>query len=112
MGTLNGDATTRDTVSGEAILIPSSLTDIEMNVYLDVAGAYAARTVIKLISAVASTTIDEASGESEVNAKILNVTATTNFAVGETIIIDRSEVRIIDTIQIRYISYPDGRYDE
>ena len=99
-GTLNGGATTGDTINGEAILIPSSLTDIEMNVYLDVAGAFTAKKVIQLISTLASTTVDQDSAAAQ---KVLNVAATTNFLAGEKVVIGRGttreEIKIINTVQ-------------
>ena len=71
-----------------------------MNVYLDVAGAFAAKKVIQLISTSASTTVDQ---DSTAAQKVLNVAATTNFLAGEIVVIGRGtareEIKIIDSVQ-------------
>ena len=99
-GTLNGGATTGDTINGEAILIPSSLTGIGMDTYLDVAGAFAAKTIIQPINTLASTTVDQDSAAAQ---KVLNVAATTDFLAGEIVVIGRGtareEIKIINTVQ-------------
>ena len=98
MGTLA--TTTGDTVDGKAILTNlSQIVGLDKGVYLDVAGAYSANYITKTITKIASTTVDASSASGQ---KVLNVTDTTNFAVGETIIIDRgtnNEVMIIGSIQ-------------
>jgi len=101
MGTLA--ATTGDTVNGQPILTDlSQLVGLDVGCYLDVAGAYAGGDdyITSTIAAQASTTVD---ADSAVGQKVLNVLATTNFAVGETVIINRGgarqEIKVIDSIQ-------------
>ena len=81
-------------------MIPSSLTDIEMNVYLQVAGAFAAKTIIQLINTLASTTVNDDSAAAQ---KVLNVAAITDFLAGEIVVIgrgtSREEIKIISTVQ-------------
>lgn len=95
-------ATTGDTVDTLYILTDlSQLVGIVEGVYLDVAGVTSVGYVKKAIAAVAATTIDANSGVSEADPRLLSVAATTNFAVGESIIINRggnNELRVIASI--------------
>ena len=61
-----------------------------MNVYLDVAGAFAVKIIIQLINTLASTTVDDDSAAAQ---KVLNVAATTDFLAKEIVVIGRGPAR-------------------
>ena len=84
-GSLAGiTGTTADTTS---ILLPNSLTGLSAGNYVDVVGSdYQGARILKVPAALGSTTVDASSASGQ---KVLNVTATASFAIGDTIIIDR-----------------------
>jgi len=70
------------------ILLPSVLTGLAAGNFIDVAGgsSMSATRLLKVPATLASTTCNGASASGQ---KVLNVTSEANFAVGDTIIIDR-----------------------
>ena len=79
-------ATTTDTTS---TLLPNVLTGLATGQYLTVAGGsdYSGARVLKVPAALGSTTVDVESASGQTT---LNVAATTDFAVGDTVLIDRA----------------------
>ncbi len=71
-----------------------------MDTYLDVAGTFASKKVIQLISTLAPTTVDQDSAAAQ---KVLNIAATGNFLVREKLVIGKGtateEIKIIYTVQ-------------
>ena len=99
MGTLNGGATTGSILTGTKALAVNALTGLEPYQYIDVATVTGPTRISSLPAALGSTTVD---AESALGQKVLNVAATENFAVGETVCIGFSancEVGVIDTIE-------------
>ena len=86
-GTLSGvTGTTIDTTS---TLLPNTITGLATGQYLTVAGSsdYAGARVLKVPTALGSSTTD---AESAAAQTTLHMTATTNFLVGDTVLIDAS----------------------
>ena len=84
MGTLNGSATTGSIFIGTKALALSALTGLEPLQYIDIATVTGPTRIETLPAALGSTTVD---AESALGQKVLNVTSTENFAVGETVCI-------------------------
>lgn len=99
MGTLNGNATTGSILTGTKALAVNALTGLAPYQYIDVATVTGPTRISSIPAALGSTTVD---AESALGQKVLNVAATANFAVGETVCIGFSancEVGVIDTIE-------------
>jgi hypothetical protein len=99
MGTLNGNATTGDILTGTAALTPSSLTGLAVGQYIAIATVTGALKITSLPATLAATTVDV---ESAASQKVLSVTATTGFVTGQTICVGFSancEVCVIASVQ-------------
>ena len=99
MGTLNGGATTGSILTGTKALAVNALTGLAPYQYIDVATVTGPTRISSLPAALGSTTVD---AESALGQKVLNVTDTANFAVGETVCIGfpaNCEVGVIETIE-------------
>jgi hypothetical protein len=99
MGTLNGNATTGDILTGTAALTPSSLTGLAVGQYIAIATVTGALKITSLPATLAATTVDV---ESAASQKVLSVTSTTGFVTGQTICVGFSancEVCVIASVQ-------------
>ena len=100
-GTLNSGATTGSTTSAKAALVPNAITGLSTGDYITIAGVTGVKRVRKIPTALTSTTVNTDSNSGQ---KVLKVAATTNFHVGEYIVIGqataREEYAFIDSVQV------------
>lgn len=85
LGTLNGSGTTGTIKNGATALVVNSLTDLKIGDYITIAGVSGTKQVVSKPTALASTTVDATSSSGQA---VVNVAATTNFAVGERVVME------------------------